>query len=110
MVYFDLDSAEVRPEAAPKLDAQAKWLLENPWANVRIEGNTDQRGSHRYNMALGARRAHAVRDYLINHGVAPGRIEAVSFGEEKPVAEGSSNDASARNRNTLTVIISNEAR
>lgn len=105
VVYFDLDSAEVRPEAAPKLNAQASWLLHNPWAAVRIEGNTDQRGSHHYNLALGTRRAQAVRDYLINRGVAPSRIETISFGEERPVAEGSSDDASARNRNTYTVII-----
>lgn len=110
VVYLDLDSAEIRPEAAPKLDAQARWLLHNPWATARIEGNTDLGGSRRYNLALGDRRAHAVRDYLINHGVAASRMEAISFGEDRPVAEGSTVDGLARNRNTLTVIIANDAR
>ncbi|MFC7379219.1 OmpA family protein [Brevundimonas sp. GCM10030266] len=68
------------------------------------------RGSRHYNLALGDRRAHAVRDHLIDHGVAPSRMEAISFGEDRPVAEGSSVDGLARNRNTLTVIIANDAR
>jgi peptidoglycan-associated lipoprotein len=110
VVYFDLDSAEVRPYAEPRLNEQARWLLQNPSVAVRIEGNTDARGSREYNVTLGARRAEAVRQYLIRRGVAPDRIDTISFGEEQPIAEGLSEDASARNRNTYTAIMPNVSR
>lgn len=109
-IYFDLDSYDVRPEAMPRLDAQAQWLQRYPSVTVRIEGNADERGTREYNLALGARRAEAVRTYLINRGVPAGRIDTISFGKERPIAEGSSEDAWARNRNAHTAVVSGAQR
>ena len=103
-VYFDLDSYSVRPEAQPRLDAQAAWLARYPQVTVRIEGNADERGTREYNLALGARRAEAVRTYLIQRGVQPARIDTISFGKERPIAAGSGEEAWARNRNAHTAI------
>ncbi|MGZ6037162.1 MAG: OmpA family protein, partial [Phenylobacterium sp.] len=71
-VYFDYDMYSIRNDAAPLLDAQADWLKRYPAVQVRIEGNADERGTEEYNLALGARRANAVREYLVAHGVAAG--------------------------------------
>lgn len=109
-VYFDLDSYQVRPEAYPRLDAQAQWLLRYPAVRVRIEGNADERGTREYNLALGARRAESVRSYLVERGVPAGRIDTISYGKERPIAEGSNEDAWARNRNAHTAIVSGAAR
>ncbi|HEY1072155.1 peptidoglycan-associated lipoprotein Pal [Brevundimonas sp.] len=109
-VYFDLDSYSVRPEAQPRLDAQAAWLSRYPQVTVRIEGNADERGTREYNLALGARRAEAVRSYLIQRGVPAGRIDTISFGKERPIAEGSNEQAWARNRNAHTAIVSGAPR
>jgi peptidoglycan-associated lipoprotein len=105
-IYFDLDSYEVRPEAYGRLDAQAQWLARYPGVRVRIEGNADERGTREYNLALGARRAESVRYYLVERGVAAGRIDTISYGKERPIAEGSNEDAWARNRNAHTAIVS----
>jgi len=105
-VYFELDSYQVSPEAFPRLDAQAQWLARYPQITVRIEGNADERGTREYNLALGARRAESIRNYLINRGVPAGRIDTISFGKERPVAEGSNEDSWARNRNGRTAIVS----
>ena len=109
-IYFDLDSYSVRPEAQPRLDAQAAWLARYPQVTVRIEGNADERGTREYNLALGARRAEAVRTYLIQRGVPAGRIDTISFGKERPIAEGSSEAAWAQNRNAHTAIVSGAPR
>jgi len=109
-VYFDLDSYSVRPEAQPRLDAQAAWLARYPQVTVRIEGNADERGTREYNLALGARRAEAVRTYLIQRGVPAGRIDTISFGKERPIAEGSNESAWAQNRNAHTAIVSGAPR
>ena len=109
-IYFDLDSYSVRPEAQPRLDAQAAWLQRYPQVTVRIEGNADERGTREYNLALGARRAESVRNYLISRGIPAGRIDTISFGKERPIAEGSSEDAWARNRNAHTAIVSGAPR
>lgn len=109
-VYFDLDSYSVRPEAQPRLDAQAAWLARYPQVTVRIEGNADERGTREYNLALGARRAEAVRTYLIQRGVPAGRIDTISFGKERPIAEGSNEAAWAQNRNAHTAIVSGAPR
>ena len=109
-VYFDLDSYSVRPEAQPRLDAQAAWLSRYPQVTIRIEGNADERGTREYNLALGARRAEAVRTYLIQRGVPAGRIDTISFGKERPIAEGSSEAAWAQNRNAHTAIVSGAPR
>ena len=109
-IYFDLDSYEVRPDAYPRLDAQVAWLQRYPQVTVRIEGNADERGTREYNFALGARRAEAVRAYLVSRGVMDSRIETISYGKERPIAEGSSEDAWARNRNAHTAIVSGATR
>ncbi|MGO4411189.1 MULTISPECIES: peptidoglycan-associated lipoprotein Pal [unclassified Brevundimonas] len=109
-IYFDLDSYSVRPEAQPRLDAQAAWLSRYPQVTVRIEGNADERGTREYNLALGARRAEAVRTYLIQRGVPAGRIDTISFGKERPIAEGSNEGAWAQNRNGHTAIVSGAPR
>ncbi len=103
-VYFDLDSYEVRPDAYPRLDAQAAWLMRYPQVVVRIEGNADERGTREYNLALAARRAESVRTYLIQRGVQPARIDTISFGKERPIAAGAGEEAWARNRNAHTAI------
>ena len=104
-VYFDLDSYSVSPEAYPRLDAQAAWLQRYPQVQVRIEGNADERGTREYNLALGARRAESIRNYLIDRGVPAGRIDTISFGKERPIAQGANEDAWARNRNGHTAIV-----
>lgn len=105
-IYFDYDSYSVRGDAAPLLDTQASWLKRYPAVQVRIEGNCDERGTEEYNLALGARRANAVREYLVAHGVDASRITTVSFGKEKPIDSGSGEAAEAHNRNARTAIVS----
>lgn len=103
-VYFDFDQFDIRADAAPILNAQAQWLLRYPSVMVRIEGNADERGTREYNLALGARRANSVRDYLIARGVQATRISTVSFGKERPIDPGTSEEAYQRNRNGHTAI------
>jgi peptidoglycan-associated lipoprotein len=103
-VYFDFDSYDIRADAQPVLDAQAGWLQRYPAVMVRIDGNADERGTREYNLALGARRANSVRDYLVNRGVAASRITTVSYGKEQPIDPGTSEDAYQRNRNAHTAI------
>ena len=95
--YFDFDSYTLRPDAVEALDAHIA-LLQTSDRNVRLEGHTDERGTREYNMALGERRANAVRDYMVANGVASYRIETVSYGEERPVAYGSGETNWAQNR------------
>jgi peptidoglycan-associated lipoprotein len=103
-VYFDFDQYTVRTDAGPVLDRQASWLARYPQVHVRIEGNCDERGTREYNFALGARRANAIRDYLVGRGVAASRIETVSYGKERPVDPGTGEDAWAHNRNGHTAL------
>lgn len=103
-VYFDTDRHDIRGDAMPVLDAQAAWLNRYPAVRVRIEGNADERGTREYNLALGARRANSVRDYLVGRGVASSRIATISYGKEKPIDPGTGEDAWARNRNAKTAI------
>ena len=104
-VYFDFDSYTVRSDATALLDAQAAWLKRYPAVQVRIEGNCDEKGTREYNIALGARRANAVRDYFASHGVEAGRVTTVSYGKEKPVDMGSGDEADQHNRNGHTAIV-----
>jgi peptidoglycan-associated lipoprotein len=104
LVYFDFDRFEVRSEARAVLDLQANWLSRYASVRVRIEGNTDQRGTREYNFALGARRANAVRDYLVQRGIDASRIETVSYGKEHPLDVTSGDKADAINRNARTVV------
>ena len=109
-VYFDLDSYQVRSEAYPRLDAQVQWLQRYPGVTIRIEGNADERGTREYNLALGARRAESVRNYLVDRGIPAGRIDTISYGKERPIAEGSTEDSFARNRNAHTAIVNGASR
>lgn len=97
-VYFAFDSYDVPSEYAPYVEAHAKWLNEHPDVNIVIQGNTDERGGREYNLALGQKRSEAVKQRMQLLGVPASRIEAVSFGKEKPVATGSTEEAWAQNR------------
>jgi peptidoglycan-associated lipoprotein len=109
-VYFDLDSYQLRSEVYPRMDAQVAWLQRYPNVTIRIEGNADERGTREYNLALGARRAESVRTYLVERGVNAGRIDTISYGKERPIAAGSTEESFARNRNAHTAIVSGAPR
>ena len=98
VVYFAFDSSEITSQAASILNQHASLLNSNPAASVVIAGNTDERGSREYNMALGERRAAAARDYLATQGVAVNNIRVISYGEERPAAAGNTEEAYALNR------------
>jgi len=103
-VYFDFDSYQLRSDATPILDAQSAWLQRYPSVTVRIDGNADERGTREYNLALGARRANAVRDYLVGRGVSASRISTISYGKEQPIDPGATEEAYQKNRNAHTAI------
>ena len=105
-VFFDYDQYDVRADARPILDAQARWLNQYRSVRVRIEGNADERGTREYNFALGGRRAESIRNYLVSRGIDPSRIETISYGKERPLDPGSNEEAWARNRNGHTQITS----
>jgi peptidoglycan-associated lipoprotein len=98
IIYFDFDSSEIRPEYADLVAAQARRLATSPGQRVRLEGHTDERGSREYNIALGERRAQAVRRALLLQGVADGQVVTVSYGEERPAVEGQDEAANQKNR------------
>lgn len=98
VVYFEFDSYELRPEDAEIAARHGIQLADNPGWNVRLEGHADERGSREYNIGLGERRAQAVRRVLLLQGAQPSQISTVSFGEERPVALGSDEDAWSQNR------------
>ena len=98
IVYFDFDSFAIRSEFQSVIEAHAKFLKADKSKKVVLEGHTDERGGREYNLALGQKRAEAVRRAMALLGVADAQMEAVSFGKEKPAAQGSSEDAMAKNR------------
>jgi peptidoglycan-associated lipoprotein len=108
-VFFGNAGAKLSNEAKRVLDRQAQWLSRHPEVEARIEGNTDYRASDQHNFALGQRRAVAVKQYLVSHGVAAERIATLSNGATRPLASGKSQNALLRNRNAQTIIISVEA-
>lgn len=97
-VYFDYDNYDVKPEYANLLEQHGKFLAARQRVKVMVQGSADERGSHEYNLALGQKRAEAVRRALVLHGVKDGQIETVSFGEEKPRVLGHSESAWSQNR------------
>ncbi|NLA51485.1 MAG: peptidoglycan-associated lipoprotein Pal [Alcaligenaceae bacterium] len=97
-VFFGFDQYNVDEQYLPLVQMHAQYLAANGQQRVRIEGNTDARGSAEYNLALGQRRSVAVAQQLVNRGVNGAQIEAVSFGKERPVAQGTSEEAYAQNR------------
>jgi len=98
IVYFDFDSYVIRPEAQAQIAAHARFLSAAPQRSVQLDGHTDERGGREYNLALGQKRAEAVRRALALLGVSDEQMEAVSFGKEQPAAAGSSEEAHAQNR------------
>ena len=97
-VYFDFDSFVVKSEYQPVIEAHGKYLAANTGRQINVEGNTDERGGREYNLALGQKRAEAVKQRLLLMGARDGQIETVSFGKEKPRATGSTEEAWAQNR------------
>jgi len=97
-IYYDYDQYDIKPEYRPVVEAHAQQLRANPAMKVRIEGNGDERGSREYNLALGQRRAEAVKKMMLLLGVSDKQIEAISYGEEKPVASGHDESAWSKNR------------
>jgi len=97
-VYFDFDSFLVKSEYQPLVEAHGKYLAANAGRQVKVEGNTDERGGREYNLALGQKRAEAVKQRLLLMGARDAQIETVSFGKEKPRATGNTEEAWAQNR------------
>ena len=97
-IYFDFDKAALTDDARAALDAKVPVFLANPTLTVRIEGNTDERGSDEYNMSLGMRRASSAKNYLISHGIDSSRIQIISYGEEHPAVDGHDDSAWSQNR------------
>ena len=103
-VYFDFDKAEIRTDGTSTLNSQAVWLKKYPNITIVIEGHADERGTREYNLALGERRANAVKEYLVSRGVAVDRIETVSYGKERPAVLGSNDSAWSQNRRGVSVV------
>ncbi len=98
LVYFDFDRDTVRPEFVPMLEAHARYLSQNSGARLRLEGHTDERGTREYNLALGERRAQAVRRIMTLNGARDAQLDVISYGEEMPVAFTQTEESWARNR------------
>lgn len=98
VIYFDYDTVEIKPESADLLRTHAAYLYQTPAATVTLEGHTDERGTRDYNLALGERRADAVKRFMIAEGVAGERLTSLSYGEERPADPGHSESAWAKNR------------
>ena len=104
-VYFDFDSSDVRKDQVPRIEANADFLKENGDAVIRVEGNTDPRGTNEYNMALGERRALSAKKYLVNLGISDSRLSTISFGEERLLMHGHDELSWAQNRRADFVIV-----
>lgn len=104
-IYFDYDKYDVRSDAKAVLQNVASWLLKNTSAKLLIEGHCDERGTSEYNLALGDRRARAVRDYLVALGIASDRVETISYGEEKPVCTEMTDECWAKNRRAHFIVL-----
>ncbi len=103
-VFFAFDKSNLSSEAQGTLDRQASFLQQYPQDRVQIAGNTDERGTEEYNIALGQRRANSARDYLVAKGVPSSSITTISYGKSRPTALGSDEQAWAQNRNAITTI------
>ena len=105
VIYFDFDKSEIKPEYADLISTTAKNLTSHPALKIKLEGNTDERGTREYNIGLGERRAQAVRRALLLQGVAEGQITTVSYGAERPAAEGDDETAWSQNRRVELVYL-----
>jgi peptidoglycan-associated lipoprotein len=103
-VFFETDSSELTPQARATLDKQAQWLNQYNRYAFTVEGHADERGTREYNIALGARRAQTVRDYLTARGIDPSRMRTISYGKERPVAVCNDISCWSQNRRVVTVL------
>ena len=104
-VFFETDSSELTPQSRATLDKQAQWLINYiQYSQFTIEGHADERGTREYNIALGARRAQAVRDYLVSRGIQAQRMRTISYGKERPVAVCNDISCWSQNRRAVTVL------
>jgi len=103
-IFFDTDSSAIRADAQQTLARQAQWLNQYPQYSITIEGHADERGTREYNIALGARRAAATRDYLASRGVNASRIRTISYGKERPVATCDDISCWSQNRRAVTAL------
>jgi peptidoglycan-associated lipoprotein len=104
-IFFDYDKSDITDQGKAILDAKVPVLNANPGIRIRVEGNCDRRGSDEYNLALGQRRAAAAKRYLTDHGIDAARIDIISYGAERPVAEGDAEDAYSQNRRDEFAIV-----
>ncbi|MGQ0673901.1 MAG: peptidoglycan-associated lipoprotein Pal [Hyphomicrobium sp.] len=109
LVYFSSDSTDLTPEAQTTLRKQSQWLNQYPQFTITIEGHADERGTREYNIALGARRATAVRNFLAQNGVTASRLRTISYGKERPVAVCNDISCWSQNRRAQTVLNSRVA-
>jgi len=103
-VHFDYDQYAITDEARAILQRQAAWLAKYPSVRLTIEGHCDERGTREYNLALGARRANAVKEYLVSLGVSSGRLDTISYGKERPICTESDESCWAQNRRGVSTI------
>ena len=103
-VFFGYDSSDLDSDALELLQDQVAWLKQNADVSVTIEGHCDERGTREYNLALGEKRAQAVKNYLIGLGINPDRISTISYGKERPAVVGSNDGAWAQNRRSVTLV------
>lgn len=103
-VFFQEDQSSINTQSQGTLDKQAQWLAKYSKYTITVEGHADERGTRQYNIALGARRAAAARDYLVSRGIAATRIKTISYGKERPVAVCNDNSCWSQNRRAVTVL------
>ncbi len=103
-VHFGYNEYSIQDTDKAVLGRQAAWLAKYPAVRVSVEGHADERGTREYNLALGARRANAVKEYLVSQGVSTGRVETISYGKERPICTDSNEGCWAQNRRGVTVI------
>lgn len=106
-VYFETDKHNISSASAFVLESQANWLKSTPGFQLLIEGHCDERGTREYNLALGERRGNSVKEFLASLGVDPGRLTVISYGKERPAADGSTSEAFAENRRAVLVVSGN---
>jgi peptidoglycan-associated lipoprotein len=103
-VFFGYDSSDLDSDALELLQDQVAWLKQNSDVSITIEGHCDERGTREYNLALGEKRAQAVKNYLVGLGVNPDRVSTISYGKERPAVVGSNDGAWAQNRRSVTIV------
>lgn len=106
-VLFSVDESTLRQDAIDILDGQANWLIQNTQYVVTVEGHADEQGTREYNLALGARRASAVQNYLVSRGIADNRVNTLTYGKERPIEICSTEVCWSQNRRAVTVVSTN---